>query len=71
MPLLVLHSHKSCIEVITHVPRKLSLMRWWRKEWNTKKNKSKLWKNHDASNGIAAVDKKAHLRMKQRCTVKK
>ena len=67
MPLLVLHSHKFCIEVITRVHRKMSLMRWWRKEWNIK-NKGKL---HDASNGTAAVDKKAHLRMKQRCTVKK
>jgi len=27
----------------------------WRKEWDTKKNKGKLWYNHDASVAAAAA----------------
>ena len=30
----------------------------WRKEWRTKENKGKLWLNHDANIGAAAVGKK-------------
>jgi len=39
-------------------------MQQLRKEWNTKENKGKLWYNHNASSGGAAVGKKAHLEMK-------
>ena len=43
----------------------------WRKEWSTKESKVKLWQNHDASIGAAAVSKKARLGMKQHLLVKK
>jgi len=40
------------------VYHKSSPIQYWRKEWGTKENKSKIWLSHDASTGAAAVHKK-------------
>ena len=36
-------------------PLKSSPTQQWRKEWRKKENKGKLWYNHDASIGAAAM----------------